>query len=219
MRKLISLLLALVMIVSLCVPVFAEPDPDEIELVTFTDVKESAWYYESVTLAATAGIVNGVGNGKFDPNGTVTRGQLVTMLYRIAGGDDELEVEFKGTFSDVKPDQYYSNAVEWAADWGIVNGVGNGKFDPNGKITREQLATILYRTVEEPEVSSNLNSFPDSKKVSSYARNAMIWALESGIMTGSKDAGTIYLRPQNTATRAEAATMLIRFIIWVMSEE
>lgn len=182
-----------------------DPDP----VVKFDDVSEKSWYFESVTIAAQKGIVNGMGNNKFVPNGTLTRAELVTMLYRVAG---EPAVSASGFFTDVQAGQWYTEAIEWAAANGIVNGMGNNRFDPDGKITREQIATILYRYSGSPAVEGSLTKFPDHSQVSGYAANAMLWAVNRGIIHGSKDSTGIFLHPRNNATRAEAAAILVRFL-------
>lgn len=116
----------------------------------------------------------------------------------------------------MKDGEWYAKAVAWAASKGIVNGVGHGKFDPNGRITREQLAAILYRYSEskgfDTSKTGNLNAFPDAAKVSDWARNAYSWAVGAGLISGNNIGGRILLDPQGSATRAQVATILMRFI-------
>lgn len=180
------------------------------EEVPFSDVKESDWFYEEVAYVYANNIMNGISDTKFDPNGTLTRAMVVTMLYRVAGEPNAYDT---GAFSDVQSGQWYADAVAWAAHNEIVEGMGGGKFAPNAAITREQLATILYRFAKYDRMdvnfgSTDLDDFKDDGKVSSWAESAMKWAVHSKIMEGSNN----YLNPKNTATRAEAAAMFQRFI-------
>ncbi len=176
----------------------------------FTDAPaRDNWAYEGINFCVSNGIMNGISETIFDPNGKVTRAQLVTILYRIAG---EPEVTFKGTFSDVEANKWYSDAIEWAAANGIVNGVGNQKFDPNGKITREQIAVILYRYSNKPAVSGELTEFPDAQSVSDYAKEALVWAISEGLINGINSNGVIVLAPNATASRAQIASIIMRFL-------
>ncbi|MBR6290477.1 MAG: S-layer homology domain-containing protein, partial [Clostridia bacterium] len=156
--------------------------------------------------------MDGVGGGKFDPAGTMTRAMVVTVLYRMEGSP---EVEFRPDFTDVKDGKYYSDAVIWAKDNNIVNGVSEGKFDPGGKITREQLATMLYRYADfkglDVRVNGDLNKFPDRDKVHSYAKNALTWATAKELITGVKAGDVDLLDPRGFATREQFATILMRY--------
>ena len=170
----------------------------------FTDVKESSWYYDTVLRAYSEGIVNGTSATGFEPNLVATRGQVVTFLYRMMG---QPEVTGSAGFTDLTQD-YYKGAVNWAALNGVVNGATATTFQPNGAITREQLAAMLYRLAGSPRVDGSLSKFTDAGKVSSYARDAMIWVTANGIVSGYTD-GTV--RPGNSATRAEVCAMLMRY--------
>ena len=185
-----------------------DPDNQPAEPVIFTDVSQKAWYYDAVDYAVTNNLMNGIGNGKFDPEGSMTRAMLVTVLWRYEGEPAEGE----NTFTDVPDGTWYTGAVAWAAANGIVGGVGNGKFDPEGRITREQMATLLFRYAQKKGIDTskrgNLNSFPDSGKVSSWAKDALRWAIAEKIITGSDG----YLLPQGNATRAQVAALLMRFV-------
>ena len=185
-----------------------DPDAQPAAPVEFSDVSEKAWYYEAVEYAVENGLMNGVGGGKFDPEGTMTRAMLVTVLWRYEGEPAEGE----NSFTDVPNGTWYTEAVAWAAANGIVGGVGNGKFDPNGIITREQMATILFRYAQkrgfDTSKRGDLSVFPDSGKVSSWAKDAMRWAVAEQIINGSDG----YLLPQGNATRAQVAALLMRFI-------
>ena len=153
-------------------------------------------------------------NTSFAPDKTMTRAMLVTVLWRSAG---EPEAQ-KATFTDVSADKWYSKAVSWAAEKGVVNGMGDGSFRPDNEITREQLATILFRfaklTEMDPPERADLSGFPDAKDVQSYAVEALQWAVEKGLVNGIRNSATgeTFLRPNGSATRAQVATILMRFL-------
>ena len=159
--------------------------------------------------------MNGIDAGVFSPNTNLTRAMLVTILWRFEG---EPAVNGKtaadnGQFSDVADGSWYSDAVMWAAGKGIIEGYGDGRFGPNDEITREQLVTILFRYMGEPGDSSTLpalnSQFTDAGEVSDWAEDAIKWAVAGGLIIG-RDEGI--LAPKGTATRAEAATILMRLI-------
>ena len=143
------------------------------------------------------------------PAVTLTRAQLVTTPYRVEG---EPETEYKGTFTDVADGRFYSKAIEWAAANEIVNGIGNNLFNPDGEITREQIATILYRYSGSPEVEGDLSEYPDASAVSNYAVNAMLWATAEEIIQGVASDGVTRLEPKANATRAQIATIMMRYL-------
>ena len=178
----------------------------------YYDVDTGGWYHEGVDYAIAHGLMNGVGSGRFDPNGSMTRAMLVTVLWRYAGSP----VAGTNRFSDVPSGQWYTQAVAWAAQNGVVNGVGNGKFDPEGKITREQMAAILYRYASSVGVNTSargdFSAFPDRGRVSGYAADALSWCVASQIIGGTQENGRVYLDPQGNATRAQVATILMRYI-------
>ena len=191
----------------------SEPEPpkptDPCE--AFTDVDRTQWYHEGIDYVVANGLMNGTDTTRFSPLGTLTRAQLVTILYRLA---DEPAVTTSGTFSDVAPGLWYSDAVEWAAANSVVQGYPDGTFQPTRAITREQIATILYRYCNpQPASEDHLAQFPDQASVQSYARSAINWAVSAGLITGIKDTttGEVTLRPQATATRAQIATIIMRF--------
>jgi len=174
----------------------------------FKDVKESDWFHESVDFAVTYGLFSGTSNTTFSPNANMTRAMLVTVLWRYAGQPKE----GTNTFTDVKNGQWYTDAVTWAAKNGVVTGVGNNKFSPNGNVTREQLATILYRYAIANGIDvrdrADLRAFSDGNKVSSYAADAIKWAVAERLINGSGGK----LMPQGNATRAQVAAILTRFV-------
>lgn len=191
-------------------PIFA--NSDHCPSKAFSDLDADAWYHEGVDYALTNGLMNGVGGGKFEPDGQLTRAQLVTVLYRAAGEPDTGKQV--NPFTDVADDAWYTKAVIWAANNGIVNGVAKNTFAPDDSITREQIATMLYRYAGAKAVKEDkLSAFPDAAKVSDWAKEALNWAVASGLINGVADAnGTASLEPQSTATRAQIATILMRWL-------
>ena len=187
-----------------------DEDKKDDETVDFVDVKESDWYYDEVQFAVSNGLFNGVGNDKFDPNGSMTRAMLVTVLYRLEG---EPAVRGTSPFTDVSNNIWYTDAVIWAEDNGIVNGVGDNKFDPNSSITREQMAAVLFRYAQykkyDTSASNGLSKYSDFSSISAYSLNALKWANAEGLITGRT---TTTLAPKGTATRAEVAAILYRFV-------
>lgn len=182
-------------------------DPEPIE-PTFTDVSPDAWYYDSVMRAVRAGLFGGVSNTEFAPEEPMTRGMLVTVLWRYAG---EPKASKAAPFTDVAAGEWYSSAVAWAYERGIVNGISATTFGVNDNVTREQLTAMLCRYAAsagfDVTASAGLNGFTDHAAVSDYALYAMRWAVASGIVNG--DGGK--LLPAGNATRAQCAKMMIVF--------
>lgn len=170
---------------------------------TFTDVASGVWYADTIQKAYSSGIVKGVTDSTFAPNGTTTRGQTVTMLYRAMGSPGGSNV-FSDTTGEV------GSAAGWASASGVTNGVSTTSFAPNSSITREQLVTMLYRLAGSPSADTSvLASYSDGSSVQSYAQSAVAWAISNGLLTGYGD-GTI--RPAGVATRAEVCTLIVRFM-------
>ena len=183
---------------------FAEIEPVPSEL-PFTDVAADAWYHNAVAYVYDNGMMNGVTENTFAPNATTTRGMIVTMLHRLEG---EPGVNYLLPFGDVAEGLWYTEAVRWAASEGIVNGVSDTAYAPDNAITREQMATILYRYAQHKGYDTavggmSLAEYTDADQISSYATTAMQWANENGLITGRTDTTLV---PQGTATRAEVAT-------------
>ena len=181
----------------------------------FTDVSGSfKWAANSVDFMYNNGLVNGISTKNpnvFGPGQNMTRAMLVTILYRAAGEPSVAGITNK--FTDNKQNQYYYEPVLWASSKGIANGATATTFDPDGKITREQIAAILYRYAGSPAASASaLNGFADQSKVSSYAVTAMQWAVGNGIITGVSTNGRTTLSAKNNATRAQVSVMLHRFL-------
>ena len=182
----------------------------------FPDVTEGDWFYDAVRYAYETGLMDGVEDNLFAPNSETTRAQLVTILYRLAG---EPEPGGDSGFSDVAAGIWYTDAVAWAAENGIVNGVSDTEFAPGDDITREQLAAILYRyaACQGYDVSqrADLSGFGDASSISGYAQEALSWAHAQGLVLGFEDGS---LRPQGTASRAQIAAVLMRFLAAVSAE-
>lgn len=182
----------------------------EPETISFLDVKESDWFYEAVSYVVENGLMSGMSEDIFAPNTPLTREMLAVVLYNVEGQPESAEAN---TFTDVKADMWYTDAILWANANGIVAGYDNGAYGVGDLITREQFATILYRYAQFKGYDTTqggmaVREFSDYENISDYARPAMAWAVNAGIMGGMDD-GT--LMPQGKATRAEAATMLMNF--------
>ena len=175
----------------------------------FADVDSSMWYHEAIDFVVTNGMMNGVADDRFAPHGVITRAMFVTIIYRLEG---EPAVKGENTFSDVENGTWYTNAVIWASENGIVNGYGNGKFGPSNEITREQMAKIMYNYAEfkgyDVSGRDNLKAFNDVDTVSSWAVEEMKWAVNAGLINGKGDGR---LDPKSNAERCQAAAIFMRF--------
>lgn len=172
----------------------------------FNDVPTTAWFAEYVKYITDKNIMNGVGTNSFAPNATATRGMMATIVYRMAG---EPETTTAAGFTDVDASQWYAKGIAWCKANGHVNGMTATTFVPNGNITREQFATMLYRYAKgTAPAESKIASFADAASVSAYAKDAMNWAVDQGIVNGSNN----QLKPTASATRAELATMIARYM-------
>ena len=176
----------------------------------FTDVSEKDWFYGDVMFVYENGLMLGTSKTLFSPHGTATRGMMATILWRMEGSPAP---KGKNSFTDVEAGKWYADAITWTAENGIFAGYGKDKFGPDDPITREQLAAIFYRYADykgyDLTVKGNLDKFKDADKITDYAKTAMQWAVGSGLVKGKS--GNL-LDPQGTATRAEIAAMLHRFI-------
>ncbi len=179
----------------------------------FTDVKENSWFRNAVNYVVAHELMNGTSKTLFEPNSNMTRAMLVTVLWRYEGSP----TGFKNNFDDVPAGKWYTDAVAWAGENEIVTGVAEGKFDPGGNITREQLATIFHRYTtyigSYDGVLGSLSKFTDKDKVSKWADTGMKWAYQNQIISGitDKNTGKTYLDPRGNATRAQVATVLMRY--------
>ena len=180
----------------------------EVNMLPFTDVRQGAWYYPAVFYAYFNGVMNGVSSTRFAPTQPMSRAMLVQVLYNLSGSPSE-----DAGFADVAEGSWYYNAVCWAAANGIVNGKSPTRFAPNDPVTRQQAVTILQRYAAGfgPAEGSEdaLSGFEDEAKVSAYARPAMCWAVETGLITGTT---STTLSPNSPMTRAQIATVLMRFL-------
>lgn len=174
-------------------PAEDEPEEEEKPVIEFEDVKADAWYGEAVSFAAAEGIMQGVGEDKFDPNGSATRAMIWTMLARLDGMDTETG------------DTWYEVGQEWA----IENGVSDG-LNGSGPISREQIVTMIWRFAGEPKAETGLEDYADADKISAWAKEAMAWAVESGLIQGM---GNGILSPHTGATRAQIAQIFMNFMM------
>ena len=176
-------------------------------------VVPGSWYEHGVIYAYENGLMVGTSQTEFSPNADTTRAMIVTILHRLEGSP---EVKSAASFADVAADEWYSDAVAWAAQEGIVNGYGNGDFGPQDSITRQQLAAILcrYTAYKGTAVSANgwASFYPDAGSVSTWAVAAMQWAVKEGYITGSVVNGQVFLLPEVSASRAQIATILMRYL-------
>ena len=181
--------------------------------------EESEWSYEGISYCLDNGFMNGMGDGYFQPNATTTRAQLVTILWRMC---EEPAAEKAADFRDTR-DHWAKDAVAWAAENGIVNGVGEGLFAPDAPITREQLVTIFHRFCKDylqMDVSQTqtLSSFPDAGAVSDWAKDAMEWGVAVRLISGVSTPDGAILQPQGSATRAQIAKVILNFFEYVYAE-
>ena len=179
----------------------------------FKDVKESDWYYEGVKFAAQNELFNGTSPTTFEPDGDMTRAMLVTVLWRL---DGKPAPKSTNSFKDVPSGQWYTEAVAWASENGVVDGVGNNLFEPDGNVTREQIAAIMYRYAGKKGYDTtkraDLSKYPDEGQVSSYAKEALSWANAEGLINGTNNGKGDVLDPKGSATRAQVATILMRYV-------
>lgn len=186
-----------------------KPAPKPEVKLPFTDVSTSDWFYDDVAFVYENGLFSGTDSRSFSPNASMTRAMLVTVLYRLEG---EPTVTGRSSFTDVRSGAYYEKAVIWAAANGIVTGTDSTSFSPDAKVTREQLAAILYRYAQyrklDTDASAKLNSFTDADSVSAYASEAFGWAVSEGLINGASGK----LMPKGDATRAQVAAILHRFV-------
>ncbi len=188
------------------------PRDESCPMAAYSDLSLNGWYHDGVHFVLADGLMNGMGNGKFAPNGDTSRGMIVTILYRLEGKPD---VSGRANpFEDVADGTWYNDAVIWAAENKIVEGYGDGHFDPTGNITREQLAVILYRYAKSKGESFTGTwmfqmDYPDASDISRWADEAMRWCVTCEIING-KDGKLV---PGGNASRAEAATMLMRYLV------
>ena len=204
-KRLLALALALVIIFSTIPAVYASD-------TSFTDVSPDDWFSMYVSYMADYGFMNGTGNGKFEPALELSRAMFLTVLGRIEGISKEYYDKKDTGFTDVKPGQWYSAYVAWGVEKGITNGIGGGMFGPDVLITREQMATLVYRYVQIYDITLTedyplYERFKDAAKISNFAADAVELMRKTGIITGDDNG---YFNPKDNATRAQAATVFAR---------
>lgn len=180
----------------------------------FPDMPDAEhWSHNSIEYVLEYALLSGLGDGRFDPNGSMTRSMLVNVLWRIAGKPAPTA---SVSFSDVRAGAWYTDSVLWAAENKVAAGVGNGKFNPNGNVTREQIAVILYNFCKYQQIDiasgQSLSGFEDHINVSGWALEAVSWAAVQGYIFGKVNSGTLKLDPQGNATRAEVSSILMRYV-------
>lgn len=189
-----------------------QPQPQELKEIKFNDVKPTEWYYSAVQVVYSKGIVAGYNDTTFAPQDTVTRAQMVTFIWRMAGsqniGNDQV-------FDDVGAETTFSTPIKWATQNGIVNGYGNGKFGPDDLVTRDQIAIMLMHYCqykgEYKETQADFSRFGDSNQIPSWAMSAMNWAIGNRVITGNLNTQVPTLNPGGNATRAEGVAMIYKY--------
>ena len=176
----------------------------------FADVPEGYWAYDAIQYVYGEGLMAGTSGSTFNPEGTTTRGQIVTILWRLSGSP---VVNYLMDYSDVSLDSYYAEAIRWATSEGIVGGYGGGLFGPNDAITREQLAVMLWRFAQHTDYDTTqggmaIREYADYEQISDFALEALDWAVSAGIISGTS---ATTLSPSGSATRAQVAVILMRF--------
>ena len=174
-------------------------------MAPFTDADRTAWYHDGVHYCVEHGLMVGTSANTFEPNTTTTRGMIATILWRLEGSP---MVDTAMNYTDVPLGGWYEEAIRWADSTGVVLGYGDGTFGPDDPITREQMAAMLWRYAGKPQAESSLADFTDGSETSQWAESAMVRAVEQGLIEGM---GNAQLNPQGQATRAQAATILMRF--------
>ncbi len=210
MKKILFYSISLLLIVIMSYGVISTAFADQ-----YNDVEDEEWYYNAVNYVTENNLMTGNGNGSFEPNAPITRGMLVTILYRI---ENTPILSGNGGFSDVPENSYYATAVAWAAENNITSGTSNNRFSPHNQITREQFAAMLYRYADMKgyDISkyADVNRFSDATQISLFAEEAMRWAIGNELLRGSDG----WLSPKGVTTRAQAAEIFMRFIENVTNE-
>ena len=189
------------------------PAPDEpvqtpvLTAADFADLTQGTWYYDGVDEMLRAGLMNGVSAAAFEPDGTLTRAMVVTILYRRAGSPETANA---ASFADVPADAWYAKAVAWAVAEQITNGVSETTFAPDEPVTRQQLVTFLWRFAGAPAASGSTAGFVDAAQVAPYAETAFAWATGRKLISGIPAVSGVRLDPQGTATRTQAAVLIAR---------
>ena len=207
--RFLSLLMVAALALTMSLPALAA-----VEDTGFSDVTADAWYADAVEYVRDNGLMSGASTTAFSPNTTMTRAMLVTVLYRIEG---KPSVEgLTHPFQDVPTNSWYNDAIIWAYNNGIISGISTTAFAPNSNTTRQQIAAILYRYAKfrgyNTGMAADLTAFPDSGTIADYAKEPMAWANAAGLIQGSLDGENLLLLPNQSATRAQLAAILMRFM-------
>jgi hypothetical protein len=188
-------------------------------LQLYADLAKSEWYHDGVHYCMEKGLMQGVADDRFAPDGITTRAQFLTILWRMEGSP---MAEIAEGFNDVYESDWYNNAIRWASSKGIAEGYGDSVFGPNDTVTREQMATILWRYAKYKDIdvsvgeNTNILSYADAFDIAEYAIPAMQWACGSGTIQGIAKNNTVYLEPQGDAVRSQSAAMIYRFCTEIM---
>ena len=197
-------------------PPVDDPIDPPASILSFADVPETIWYHDAVYYVVERGLFQGTGENVFSPDMTMTRGMLTTVLYRMS---DSPEVTYTAVFGDVPDGTWYTDGTVWAGQNKIVNGTGDGQFTPNGELTREQIAQMLYNYAGwlgyDTSARGDTSGFSDASSISNWASNAVSWAVGVGLFQGNTENK---LMPTDEATRAQVATLLQRFDIWIFDQ-
>lgn len=179
----------------------------------FSDVGQNDWFYDSVMSVYELGLMQGMSENSFEPNSKLTRAMFITVMHRMS---DIPKVKLQAVFTDVDDSAWYADAVAWGYENKIISGISETEFAPNDNITREQIATILYRyarykgvNVDNIAIAADMSPYPDAVQISDWAADAMRYCISEKIINGNE---TGHILPQNYASRAEMATMIVRFI-------
>ena len=210
LKRIGAMLTALAMLLSLNLTAFAA-----VEDTGYSDVATDAWYADAVAYVRDNGLMSGTSETAFEPDGTMTRGMLVTTLYRLAGSPSLENEDLGYPFADVPGDAWYADGVYWARLNGVAGGYSDERFGPDDPVTREQIAAIFWRYAGSPDSETGAG-FADEEDISDYAAEAVDWARANGIVNGME--GNYFL-PQDSATRAQVATLLQNYLTMEVTDE
>lgn len=188
---------------------------NEMGAPVYCDVDENAWYMPYVDTAGILGLMVGVGDNRFSPESAMTRAQLVTTLWRLV---EQPKASAAAPFEDVAEGRFYTDAIAWAAEKKLVLGVSETSFSPDRPVSRQEAATILHRFAQylemgNTETTGDLTIFPDSDSVFPFAQTSVSWAVGTGLLEGVKDGDAVLLKPTASVSRAQAAALLVRFLL------
>ena len=202
---------------SVTVEVTFQAVKEESPVDAFLDINTGAWYYDAVKYVVENGLMSGTGTYTFEPNTTLSRGMIAQMLYALEG---KPSVSATNSFTDVSVNDWYAKAASWTQSKGIITGYDDGRFAPNDPLTREQLALILYNYAQskgyDTSAKADLSKYVDGSSTSAWAQTAMTWAVGERLISGNAIGGRTLLDPQGVTTRAQFATIMMRYILNVV---